>query len=109
MEISLTDFLSQLVQYPALAVTTVLTLSVILVNGWTDAPNAIATCVSTRSLKPKAAILMAELENRRIYTDMLSDRQLPEKEIVDVCQLVGAKTELEKRKKDIDFLQFVTT
>ena len=24
--------------------------SVILVNGWTDAPNAIATCVSTRSM-----------------------------------------------------------
>ena len=63
MEISLTDFLSQLVQYPALAVTTVLTLSVILVNGWTDAPNAIATCVSTRSLKPKAAILMAAVCN----------------------------------------------
>ena len=64
---------------------------------------------SQHNFPKKAAILMAELENRRVYTDMLSDRQLPEKEIVDVCQLVGAKTELEKRKKDIDFLQFVTT
>ena len=59
---------------------------------------------SQHNFPKKAAILMAELENRRVYTDMLSDRQLPEKEIVDVCQLVGAKTELEKRKKDIDFL-----
>jgi len=30
-----------------------------MVNGWTDAPNAIATCVSTRSISPRAAIVMA--------------------------------------------------
>ena len=35
----------------------------ILVNGWTDAPNAIATCVSTRSISPKKAILMAAICN----------------------------------------------
>lgn len=63
MEITLADFISQLATYPALIVTTVLTLCVILVNGWTDAPNAIATCVSTRSIKPKAAILMAAVCN----------------------------------------------
>lgn len=63
MEISLLDFLSSLATYPALAITTILTLAVILVNGWTDAPNAIATCVSTRSMKPKAAILMAAVCN----------------------------------------------
>ena len=44
-------------------VTTILTLAVIMVNGWTDAPNAIATCVSTRSMSPKAAILMAAFFN----------------------------------------------
>lgn len=38
---------------------TVLILLVILVNGWTDAPNAIAGCVSTRSLSPTAALLLA--------------------------------------------------
>lgn len=59
MTITLTQYLSQMQQYPALIVTTILTLGVILVNGWTDAPNAIATCVSTRSIKPKPAILMA--------------------------------------------------
>lgn len=48
---------------PVVAVTALLTLAVILVNGWTDAPNAIATCVSTRSIRPRAAILMAAVFN----------------------------------------------
>ena len=63
MSISLGDFLLQLVGNPVLAVTVLLTLGVILVNGWTDAPNAIATCVSTQSLSPRAAILMAAVFN----------------------------------------------
>jgi PiT family inorganic phosphate transporter len=33
------------------------------VNGWTDAPNAIATVVSTRVLKPQHALLMAAVLN----------------------------------------------
>jgi len=33
------------------------------VNGWTDAPNAIATVVSTRSLTPLQAVLMAAVLN----------------------------------------------
>ncbi|MGL4736919.1 MAG: inorganic phosphate transporter [Cellulosilyticaceae bacterium] len=63
MTISLSEFLSQLISSPELFITVVLTLGVILVNGWTDAPNAIATCVSTRSMKPRAAILMAAIFN----------------------------------------------
>ena len=63
MTISLSEFLGQLTSNPALVITVLLTLGVILVNGWTDAPNAIATCVSTRSMKPKAAILMAAVFN----------------------------------------------
>ena len=50
-------------QYPALILTSILTLAVILVNGWTDAPNAIATCVVTRCMSPRAAILMAAVFN----------------------------------------------
>jgi len=61
--IELTDFLYQLVNNPALAITVLLTLGVIFVNGWTDAPNAIATCVSTRSLSPRVAIIMAAVFN----------------------------------------------
>ncbi len=60
---SLTAFLDKLVDNPAIIIVVVLTMGVILVNGWTDAPNAIATCVSTRSMKPKAAIWMAAVMN----------------------------------------------
>ncbi len=60
---TLSQFFQQLADTPALWVVTLLTLGVILVNGWTDAPNAIATCVATRAMKPKAAILMAAIFN----------------------------------------------
>lgn len=63
MSIDFSDFLGQLTSNPILAITVLLTLGVILVNGWTDAPNAIATCVSTRAIKPKAAIIMAAICN----------------------------------------------
>lgn len=63
MTVSLGEFFSQISANPALLITVILTLGVILVNGWTDAPNAIATCVSTRSMGPRAAILMAAVFN----------------------------------------------
>ncbi len=63
MTISLADFLQQMLSNPSLLITVLLTLGVILVNGWTDAPNAIATCVSTRSMSARAAILMAAVFN----------------------------------------------
>lgn len=63
MTISLEDFLLQLTASPILAITVILTLGVILVNGWTDAPNAIATCVSTQAIHPRAAIIMAAVFN----------------------------------------------
>ena len=63
MTIPLTDFLSQVFSNPMLAVTVALTLGVIMVNGWTDAPNAIATCVSTRSMRAPNAIIMAAVFN----------------------------------------------
>ncbi len=46
-----------------LALLTLLTLGVIFVNGWTDAPNAIASCVATRALSPGVAVGMAALCN----------------------------------------------
>ena len=57
------DFIGQLFQNPALIVTVLLTLAVILVNGWTDAPNAIATAVSTKAIAPRTAIIMAAIFN----------------------------------------------
>ena len=63
MYINFFDFITLILQNPLMLVTVVLTLAVILVNGWTDAPNAIATCVSTRAMGAKWAILMAALFN----------------------------------------------
>ena len=41
----------------------ILVLAAEFVNGWTDAPNAIATVVSTRVLSPRRAVLLATLLN----------------------------------------------
>ena len=60
---SILTFWYQMTANPLLFMAVTLTLGVILVNGWTDAPNAIATCVVTRCMPPKAAILMAAFFN----------------------------------------------
>ena len=60
---SIIEFMNQMVGNPMLLVSTILTLGVILVNGWTDAPNAIATCVSTRAISVRKAIIMAAIFN----------------------------------------------
>ena len=60
---SILEFWGQMTANPLLFVAVTLTLGVILVNGWTDAPNAIATCVVTRCMPPKMAILMAAVFN----------------------------------------------
>lgn len=52
-------FLAALAGNPILIVVLVLTLGATVVNGATDAPNAIATVVGTRSMTPGAAIAMA--------------------------------------------------
>ena len=63
MTITIQEFFSQLFTNLPFLLTVLLTTGVILVNGWTDAPNAIATCVSTRAMRPQAAILMAAVMN----------------------------------------------
>lgn len=60
---SILNFVGQMMDNPMLFVSAVLTLGVILVNGWTDAPNAIATCVSTRAIEVRKAIIMAAIFN----------------------------------------------
>ncbi|NCB62753.1 MAG: inorganic phosphate transporter [Clostridia bacterium] len=62
MSVSYFDFIFQL-SAPRLCVVVVLTLAVILVNGWTDAPNAIATAVSTGALSFRAAVRLAAVCN----------------------------------------------
>ncbi|EFO69451.1 inorganic phosphate transporter [Lactobacillus iners] len=63
MTISFSNFLGQVITNPGLAITVFLTLGVIFVNGWTDAPNAIATTVTTRTMRPKTAIVMSAIFN----------------------------------------------
>lgn len=63
MNLTFSNFVAETIHNPALLVIIILILAVVLVNGWTDAPNAIATCVATRSMSPKKAICMAAIFN----------------------------------------------
>lgn len=63
MDVSFSSFLSQMGGNPVLLITVALTLGVIFVNGWTDAPNAIATCVTTRCMNVRSAIIMSAFFN----------------------------------------------
>lgn len=63
MEISFAYFFKDVTGNPVLLITVLFTLGVIFVNGWTDAPNAIATCVTTRCMKVRSAIIMSAIFN----------------------------------------------
>ncbi len=63
MEFTFESFISGMTTNPMFLITVLLTLGVIFVNGWTDAPNAIATCVTTRCLSVRKSILMSALFN----------------------------------------------
>ena len=61
MDVSFSFFWDQITSNPILMISVLLTLGVIFVNGWTDAPNAIATCVATRCMSAGGAINMAAI------------------------------------------------
>ena len=63
MDVSFSAFLQGMASNPVLLFTVALTLGVIFVNGWTDAPNAIATCVTTRCMNVRSAIIMSAFFN----------------------------------------------
>lgn len=63
MHLSFLSYLAELSRSPALTLVTILTLAVVLVNGWTDAPNAIAGAVVTGALSFRWAVLLAALCN----------------------------------------------
>lgn len=63
MQIDFMTFAAAMVNDPVLALIVVLTLGATIVNGATDAPNAIATVVGTRAMKPNHAIAMAAVCN----------------------------------------------
>ncbi|MBR5441393.1 MAG: inorganic phosphate transporter [Clostridia bacterium] len=56
--------MEQLFSFSSLTITSlILTLGVVFVNGLTDAPNAIATCVTTRCLSVGKAVLLSAIFN----------------------------------------------
>lgn len=61
--IDIGSFFTALMGNPVLIVVLALTLAATVVNGATDAPNAISTIVGTRSMSPTAAIVMAAVCN----------------------------------------------
>jgi len=63
MPTSFLEFWGQLAGNLALTVTVLLTMAVLLVNGWTDAPNAIAGAVVTGALPFRWAVLLAAVCN----------------------------------------------
>ena len=63
MSITFLDFLSKLITVPHFWVITVLVTGVMFVNGCTDAPNSIATCISTRCLTPNKALTISVIFN----------------------------------------------
>lgn len=63
MNLSFVYFWEQVTSNPLLMLAVGLTLGVIFVNGWTDCPNAIATCVTTRCMEVRPAILMSAFFN----------------------------------------------
>ncbi len=63
MDTSFSTFLQDITSTPVMLISVLLTLGVIFVNGWTDAPNAIATCVTTRCMGVRSAIWMSALFN----------------------------------------------
>ena len=63
MEVSFIEFFKNIINTPNLMLITVLMTAVMFANGCSDVPNAIATCVSTRSLSAKKAFVLAIIFN----------------------------------------------
>lgn len=63
MDLTLGAVFALAATHPAVAVILVLVIGVTLVSGATDAPNAIATAVATRCLKPVTALILAAVFN----------------------------------------------
>jgi inorganic phosphate transporter, PiT family len=60
---SIGEFFALVNAHPLGYIVIFLNFAVIFINGWTDGPNSIATCVITRCLKPRTAVLIAAIFN----------------------------------------------
>ena len=50
-------------QHPWLIIAFITIFGVLFVNGWSDAPNAISTCISTKAMRVQPALIMAAIMN----------------------------------------------
>ena len=57
------DFFTLCNAHPWAYIALIFNLGVVFVNGWTDGPNSIATAVTTRAIRPKAAVIMCAILN----------------------------------------------
>lgn len=57
------EVISNLINNPSLLITVILISIVMFINGCSDVPNAIATCIATRSLTPKVGMVLALIFN----------------------------------------------
>ena len=69
--LSLSDLFTQAAHNPVLGLTCLLVLAVVLVNGWTDAPNAIATVVTTGVLPFRRAVAPVSYTHLDVYKRQL--------------------------------------
>ena len=63
MTITFKNFIIEMFTNPGFFVISALVLGVLFVNGMVDAPNSIATCVSTRSISPKKALVVSAVSS----------------------------------------------
>ena len=63
MNLDFRSFIVILMNNPILFIITTLISGVIFVNGCSDAPNSITTCVSTRCISPQKALIMVAICN----------------------------------------------
>jgi PiT family inorganic phosphate transporter len=62
-EMTISAFFALLNNHPWGYAVVILNCAVIFINGWTDGPNSIATCVTTRCLEPKKAVVLSAFFN----------------------------------------------
>lgn len=61
MEITFLDFINSVVNIPSLFIITLLLSVIMFINGCLDVPNSVATCVATRSIGAKKALILAAI------------------------------------------------